>query len=500
MSATPSFRAVRWSRTANLLAQAVLLTTLCAGLNYLAGRSGWRLDLTAARRNTLSAESIARIGSLTQPVKIICTFGGDDDNPVLAQARRDLIALFTAYEGATQKNLNGRITYEFLDVHLRPRRAKELKLENQPNSILVLAPNEGEGRRRLVEFDEIYRIENDELKAFLGEQALTAAILDVTSTGRKRIYTLTGHGELAIEGPTAYEPERGLTSFRDKLQERNYELAPLDLARTDRVPANAELVIIAGPTQPIPPDEADKLRRYLRGSAGRAFVLLGPGRPHGLDELLSDWGVLADDVVVWDPSPAGQNDRGELVLKAAAKSNHPTIRALSAYEIPVKFGISRAARADPYRRNDPSLVLSELIGTGPSAWGERNYSGVRTVAYNKGTDLPGPVSVAVASERVPTSERQPVPGGRLVVVGNADWLANKGMSIPGNVTFALAAVNWAADRNTALALGDIPARPVERVQLTLTQAQMSRLRYALVLALPGVVALLGLAVFWARRR
>jgi hypothetical protein len=498
MSAAPSFRAVRWSRTVNLLAQAVLLATLCAGLNYLAGRSGWRLDLTAARRNTLSAESLARLGALTQPVTIVCTFSGEDDNPVLAQARRDLSSLLTAYEGATKKNPAGRVTYKFLDVHLRPREAKELGLENQPNAILVLRPGEGEGRRRLVGFDEIYRIENDEMKAFLGEQALTAAILDVSNATRKKIYFLTGHGEPAFEGPAAFEPERGLNSFAAELRARNFELDPLDLSRIREVPANAELVIIAGPTQPIPPEEAQKLRKYLREYAGRALVLLAPARPHGLDELLADWGVLADDVIVVDPGPAGQNERGELVLKAADKSNHPAIRALSANDIPVRFGTTRAARADPYRR--PGLVVNELIGTGPTAWGERNYSGVRSVSYTKGTDLPGPVSVAVASERVSTGGLQPVPGGRLVVVGNTDWIANRGMIVPGNVTFALATVNWAADRNSALALGDIPARPVERLQLTLTLAQMSRLRYVLVLALPGAVALLGLAVFWARRR
>ena len=36
MGKPPSFRSVRWTRTLNLLAQAVLFVTFFAGLNYLA--------------------------------------------------------------------------------------------------------------------------------------------------------------------------------------------------------------------------------------------------------------------------------------------------------------------------------------------------------------------------------------------------------------------------------------------------------------------------------
>ena len=501
MSAAPSFRAVRWSRTINLLAQAVLLVTLCAGLNFLAGRSGWRLDLTAARRNTLSPETLVRLRGLSQEVKIYCTFEDDAENPALAQARRDLTGLLDAYVGATRQNPAGQITYKFLNVHKNPREARELKLEDQPDSLVVIC---GE-RRHTVGLEELYRIEGREIQAFLGEQALTAAILDVINKERKKIYFLTGHGE-PLEPPDLFQPEKGLATLVDQLRARAFDTDTLDLrnVQTLKVPNDAELVVIAGPTSPLTTSEVNTLREYLKVRAGRVLALLGPGVKHGLDDLLDDWGILTDDVFVCDDGPTGQNqnDSGDLILTAAAKSEHPAVRALSANSIPVRFGAVRPARLDPGRRNDPGLVISELIGTSPNAWGERNYlqSGTKRVVFNKGTDLPGPFAIATASERVSTGGRQPVPGGRLLVVGGSDWAANTRMTVGGNVTFALAAVNWAADRNAALALGDIPARPVARVQLSLTQAQLQRFRSILVLALPGAAALLGLAVFWARRR
>ncbi len=47
---------------------------------------------------------------------------------------------------------------------------------------------------------------------------------------------------------------------------------------------------------------------------------------------------------------------------------------------------------------------------------------------------------------------------------------------------------------------NIPARPIERFQLSLSAGELAKLRYSLLLALPGVAALLGLIVYWTRRR
>jgi ABC-type uncharacterized transport system involved in gliding motility auxiliary subunit len=84
----------------------------------------------------------------------------------------------------------------------------------------------------------------------------------------------------------------------------------------------------------------------------------------------------------------------------------------------------------------------------------------------------------------------------LVVFGNTDLISNNRIGNFGNQSIMLNAVNWCLDRDTQL---NIPARPIERFQLTLSQQDLSRLRYSLLLALPGAAALLGLLVYWTRR-
>ena len=90
-----------------------------------------------------------------------------------------------------------------------------------------------------------------------------------------------------------------------------------------------------------------------------------------------------------------------------------------------------------------------------------------------------------------------VRGGRVVLFGGADFVANGRLSNTGNLGVFLNAVNWTTDRDTQL---NIPPRPIERFQLSLSQDELVRLRYSLLLGVPGAAALFGLIVYWTRRR
>jgi ABC-type uncharacterized transport system involved in gliding motility auxiliary subunit len=490
MPAAPSFRKVRWVRTLNLLAQAVLFVTLFAGLNYLAVRYAWRFDLTQNRAHSLSPETRAYLKNLSEPVRVIVTLTADADNEQVAQAYRDVSGLLREYGFATAANERGRVTVEFLDVFQRRRDAEALGIE-QPNTILVLCAD----RRRVVKLDELYDVKNQEKQAFRGEQALTAAILDVSSPAKKKIYFLTGHGEMSLDDVSA---GRGLSALEAELTSRNFAVEPVDLAQLGKIPDDAAVIVIAGPQGRLDRFEQELLRQYLSTRAGRVLALLAPGYPTGLDDLFFDWGVLVDDVLIYDRSAAGQSETGDLILPALAE--HPLTSSLLNYKIPLRFGPSRSVRPDPGRTLDPNLVVKQLVATTEQAWGERNYRERSVPVFNEGIDLPGRVTVVTSSERLPTRKILggdfTIPSGRLVAFGSADWIANGRLGVIGNLTFFMSAVNWTTDRDVAL---NVPARPVSRFQLSLPAQQLRRLRYSLIFVLPGLAAVLGLVVYWTRR-
>ena len=508
MKIVKSFRAARWIRTTNLVLQAILFFTFFTGLNYLAIYHPWRIDLTHLRSQSLSPETIGYLHQLKQPVKIIVTLRKptDDDDSAPAQAYRDLTSLLREYEYATESNPAGRVTFECIDVYQRSSEARKQDLPDAGPTVVQC----GE-KRRLVGPDELYLIEKNEKKAFLGEQAITAAILDVSSPDKKKIYFLSGHGEM---DPNNTNDELGLSALAAELRYRNFEIDRLDLTTRGRIPNDATLIISAGQGRMTRYSAAEEelLRQYLANSTtdrpGRLLLFIPPGLPMnpqmeaiGLENLLYDWGILADDVFVRDLNPNSISDTEDLIIDFF-EENHEISKMFATNGLKIRFGASRSVRVNPSRIADESLSVTRLAGTRSElAWGERSYKTI-PYRYNAGVDLPGKqIGFAVASKRVSAKDKNlqaySVQTGRVVAFSCADFISNNRLSSDGgNLTFVLSTINWLTGRGGQLT---VAARPIQKFQLTLNQRELERLRYSLLGVLPALAGLLALIVYWTRR-
>ena len=492
-----SFRAARWVRLINLMLQAVLFVTLFAGLNYIALQHTWRKDLSETHRSSLSPETKSYLAQLEKPVRIIVTITNDPGVPELAQAYRDISSLLREYSYASARNERGRINVEFLDVYQNRKKAEELGIE-VPNVVLVLS---GENRHQLLPLD-FYQTKKKgkeyAREAFKGEAALTAAILDVSSTEKQKIYFLQGHGELNF----ADVGQRGLSKISDELNNRNFELASLDLAQTRKVPDDSglpPLLIIAGQQTRFQPFEEELLRNFLQNRAGRIIFMIDPWRYHGLDNLIFDWGVIVYDKQIYDSNPQEQDENGNLRLRYYRP--HPITQNIINNALPVVAGPTRVVSEDIGRAKDDGLSVNTLISTSPSAWGETSYR-LRNFKpeFTPGEDLRNKdgLGVLTVSERLKPANNLPlsIRGGRLAVFGTSDLVTNNRIDNSGNLNLFLATIYWCVDRDTQL---NIPARPIDRFQLALSQEQLERLRLGLLFIIPGTVALLGFFVYWTRR-
>jgi len=493
MPYSDSFRAARWIRFTNLLLQALLFLTLFGGLNYIALSHAWRFDLTSSRRHSLSAETRSYLDRLERDVKIYVTLTNDSDNPELAQAYRDISGLLREYTYVTRASGKGRVEVRYVNVFQNRREAEELGLESPEAVVLICGEH-----RRTMPVGEFYRVNRKEGRKefFLGEAALTAGILDVSSPEKKKVYFLTGHGEMRFDD---VERVRGMSQFGVELRQRNFEIAGLDLSLSRKIPDDAALVLIAGQQGRVQPFEEELLRNYLQTRAGRVILMVDPGRAHGLENLLFDWGVLIYDKLVIDPDPSSLTETGDLRLWHFARDpgSHITDQLIDNALFPF-FGPSLVVSEDIGRSSDDGLSVRKLIISSDAAWGETNYRQRVPAEYTRGQDLKGPLGVMVISERLKPANNLPlsVRGGRLAVFGSADIVTNNRIFNLGNLNLFLATVNWAVDRDTQL---NIPPRPIQRFQIALGQEDLVRLRLGLFLIVPGVVALLGFFVYWTRR-
>ncbi len=492
MSRLEEFRIARWVKALNRSAQIVLVLLLAAVLNYLAAIQFHRTDLTDNRRFTLSPETRAYIRQLNQPVEIIVTQPAENARPEARLIYGHVKRLLENYDYESRRDGGrGLIRIRHINIFQQSDQAERLVSEfginpGQENAIVVAS---GPNYREILG-TELYQVGNSGENYFRGEQAFTSAILDVTRPEHEKIYFVSGHGEMRLDD---VDPVRGLSRAAHFLHQRGYVTDSLNLMQAPRVPEDAGLVILAGPATRLLPVEVRKLREYLSDDNGRMLVFLEPAREHGLNELLWDWGIQIDDMVVLEPSEDFIAAEGDMIIGRFGE--HPVTQFLLDNNLKVLLGLSRPARPDPGAPLDSHLRVTPLLGSSEASWGERNYL-QSPQEFDSGTDLEGPVAVATASERFTGADiGLNLGGGRIAVFGNATFMANHRFNALANRILFHNLLNWALDREYML---NIPPRRIEEFQLALSRQDFTDLTVRM-LALPGAIALLGGLVFLFRR-
>src|SRR5581483_7605085 len=128
---------------------------------------------------------------------------------------------------------------------------------------------------------------------FNAEQMFTSILLTLESDRQFKAYFLQGHGEPSLDDTS----QAGYSKFASILQANYVDVQPLHLSGENDVPADCNLLVIAGPQQTIP---EEKINRYL-SEGGRAFMLLdytSVKQPTGLENVLAKWNInVVPDIV-----------------------------------------------------------------------------------------------------------------------------------------------------------------------------------------------------------
>ena len=475
-----SFSATRkWATALNVLASSAALLALVVMVNYLASRHFKRYQWMADERFRLSPLTLKWLDSLTNQVKVIVFF--DSDNSLFSSVK----GLIKEYQLACPK-----LDVEFVDYLNAPDRAAWIKAQykilSTTDENFVLFDCNGKVQvvyeRELSDYDLSGVFAGREAKrtTFNGEQFFTSKIVGVTDPKSFTAYFLQGHSE---PKPDDEDDTRGYFKFARVLQDKHISVEPLWLLTND-VPADCQLLVIAGPGQPLSALELEKIDGYLN-QGGRAFILLmNPaftGVGSGLERILANWGVEVGGRLVTDDSQAKAGNAQVLYISNFGR--HPIVRPLTDSRLALVVPQAVRQSPSPSRTADTAKVV-ELAFTsehGREARGVTNGIIPLMVAVEKGA-IPG-----VAADRGST---------RMVVAGDSYFLANAFIDFDGNRDFANLAVNWLLDR---LQLLEIMPRPIREYKISMTQTQMTAARWVLLGGLPGSVLLLG-SLVWVRRR
>ena len=485
------FKVVNRIRHLNLWLKILLGITLYCGLNFLASRHYMRWDLSENMRNSLSPESAAYVKNLRGDVEIFVVMSKSGGNAEAKDIDADLRALLSQYEYLSRSD--AKVKVEYVDAYVENKKAERLAERfgrDFEDCVIVASGN----KFKRIPISDFYDVEDGVRTNFKGESVVSSAILNVVSQRDNKIYFLKGHGEMNFRGS---DFARGLSEFASALEARNYKLAELDLSAVKQVPEDAGMVVIAGASAPLLPREIDALRKYLLHSNGKMAIFLSMGSMGGLEDILFEWGLRSDDMLILDSSGDYESSTGDLIARSFPQEPHPISKYLIAADMPVQFGSARPVRPDMGAPMDDSLQLDSVILSGKNSWAEKSYRRGGEQSYDDAEDLPGPLPLAMVAARTGSNELGlRIPSGRLVVFGDENFIANKWYNRLGNAKLVLNAVNWLFDENNML---NIAPRRLDTYSLSLSRSDTAGLAWRF--SVPALcAAFVCLAVFIARRR
>jgi gliding motility-associatede transport system auxiliary component len=477
----------RWKIGFDVVVRTVLVLAVMVMVNYLSGLFTKRFYLSSQTSIHISPRTVDVLRSMTNRVTVTLYYDTQDD------FYPTILSLLNEYR-AVNRELSIRTVDYVRDAGEAEQIKAKYNLSLPTDKNLIVFDCGGDRLPKIVPGDALakYTLEqvpNEKERefrkkpvAFLGEMMFTSTLLALENSKPFKAYFLQGHGEPSLtDSGTA-----GYLKFGAILGQNYITNAPLNLLGDNPVPADCDLLVIAGPRTLFSNFELQKIEQYL-SQGGRLFVLMNYSsiqHPTGLEDILRQWGINLGSDVVQDPqntsSPAGQD---VLIYNF---TSHPVVNPLTG--LLLQLILPRPVIPIHSQHPPPDAPkVDELAYSGPDSV-LRNEPGLPPRSY--------PLMAAVEQSEV-KGIGAAHSGARIVVTGDSLFLDNQLIEYGANRDFAGYAVNWLLDRPTLL--NGIGPRPVVEFRLLMTREQQRQVRWLLLAALPGGVLALG-GLVWLRRR
>lgn len=436
--------------------------------NFVSARHHRRFDLTANSAFSLSEQTIKILESLPREVSVTAFF---QDDP----SRQKLEDLLAEYKYHAPK-----LSFRYVDPDKNPGEAKRYGI-TEYGTIVV---ESGKQEARINSADE---------------EALTNALIKVTSDRERVVYFTTGHGEHDLGG----SERGGLSALKAELEKQHYTVKPLVLSQG--VPADASVVVIAGPQKPFLEAEVKMISDYL-DQGGHLFDMQDPGADPGLGGVLARYGAAVHKDVIVDKVSRlfGGDYLVPLVPADGYDAFHPitkTFRFQTFYPL--------ASSVEVKSSLPEGVAATKLAQTSPLSWAQPDSGELKSgrLTLDERAGVRGPLVVGAAFTRkvAPPSKPEepakdkpsPAPAeARLLVFGDSDFLSNAYFNASGNGDLALSGVAWLAEQEQLVSIRPKTSLPS---MLVLTRQQVFFYFWTIVAVAPIAIIVVGVGI-WVRRK
>lgn len=444
-------------------------------VNILVDMANLKWDLTPNKIYSIGDTTKEILDGLNKDVTI---YGLFDDGKVGADDQyKEIVELLAHYEK------NPRVKVEYVDPDRNPGVLKELDpdgtMDLRSNDFVVMSGN----KKKKLDVYDLFDTMFDEytfsqrIVGSTAEQGFTGAIKYVTSDVTPVVYFVQGHGE--------FDTDIDLGNVKTYLERNNYDVKTVNLLTVEKVPEDAEMLVVASPKSDISQDEKDKIREYLKNGGKGMFLfdyLSSDPEFAQFEDLLKDYNVALnyDRVKENDPSRHFPGRQYTIILDVNSSAIIPQ-------DFNIVLDNSRSIRT--LKNEKEYIKVTSLMKTSEQAVGE-------LVDKSRGDDIAGPLDVAVAVQH--DGGYYPV---KIIVMGNGSFITDDAESIYGpyynnGMLFFLQSLNWMLDKEDDTV---IAPKTYYNPTIQITAKEANIMGLAVVILLPVIILGVGLFVFLRRR-
>jgi len=457
---------------------------------YISSRVFYRFDMTASQRYELAPLSKQVVRHLEQPITIYVCISKPTD---LLQEIRDLLDEYTVF--------SDQLKVVYLDARRSPDEAERLRIRYNLSSdlddeLFVIAGN----RYRRIAKSSLYFTTALQLTGdrrlltpahFIGEAEITSSLIQLTRELPGRVIFLSGHGERNPEKTS----EEGISTWVRELNRQYWQVQHMVVTPGGKpqFPPDTQAVIIAGPRRSLSNEDLHELNQVLNRGGGILF-LLDPGIDAGVEPLIQAWNFrMNNDFVLETQRYTADRGQSSLFINQFSQQ-HPIGKAMG--DLAVVLPTARRIAVSTSNTN-PSVSTTNFMHTSGYGWATE-YDPDKQIQIDPKKDRRGPISVGMAAERYRAVSEPGVDPlqGRIVVIGDSDFVSNRYIDMAGNLDLALNCVEWLAGRHDLLS---IRPKVSASQKIILTGREAKFVYWWSILLLPSMVAGAGLLLLIRRR-
>jgi ABC-type uncharacterized transport system involved in gliding motility auxiliary subunit len=445
-----SIRRASRKRSAKLGANTTVMTLAVIAIvgfaNFLGYRHHKRIDMTSEKLYTLSDQTRKVVSDQNKDVKVIL-FDKEDRQGLADQMKE-------------YRNLSSRFTFERIDPQKNIDAAKQYKITQLGDLVVVCG-------------------DRTERPKDTTEQSIINSIIKVTRDSLKKVCFIEGHGEKRLSSTNEGD---GFGVVDKLLKNENYETKSINLASVSDVPSDCDVLVLAGPKQPLFAPEAAAIGKYLE-KGGKALLLIDPDTDPKLDDVLHAWGIQLGDNTIIERSAVGTLfGLGPAAPLSQNYGSHAITKELEGTM--TFFPLCRSIET----LSGSSVSPTELVKTSEESravTGAKEGQVIDESKYKK-----GPFTLGVAASRTEGDNE-----ARLVVIGDSDFATNR-FAQEGNPDLFMNSINWLSKDEDLISIR--PKSQTDR-RVSMTEADQNQLFWITLILMPLATIGSGVYIWWKRR-